>query len=189
MRSKEVEFTDVITGSKAFPVERAVRCAIRTVGESPVHVRHISAETGEETILCFLQSGTAKANVNVPGPGEVTFSTPGKKEFALTLRAHARQTQEPHHLKPPPAKEPPPNILAAMRRKVQEEFGLRREDFLQSTMPNYEIDDDDPGMFEEELAKLKADAPPPPPSPDPSPDPAPDPDPPPGPGEEPAPTP
>ena len=63
------------------------------------------------------------------------------------------EIEEPHDDLPPPAPAEPDNVLARLRETVRREMGVQREAFLEADpgFTGYEIDDDDPGEFEEEI--------------------------------------
>lgn len=77
-----------------------------------------------------------------------------------TVSIKTRQTQEPHDLEPPIRREPPRNMMGKIRERVRREMGgLQRERFLENDTdhPGYELDEEEPDRFEEEImADLEA---------------------------------
>lgn len=82
-----------------------------------------------------------------------------KAPFSVRNLVYLAQVDEPRHDKPPIPPEPASNPLKAMRDKFRAEMGVTREAFevlMSADRPGYELDDDDPGMFEEELASSRS---------------------------------
>lgn len=84
-------------------------------------------------------------------------------EYLPEISTRVRQVQEPHDHNPVERKPQPDNMLAKIRQKVKREMGgLQRESFLENDtgLAGYELDEDEPERFEEEiLADLNTEPP------------------------------
>lgn len=76
---------------------------------------------------------------------------PGQASCRVNVRD--RQQAEPHDDARPPVAKLSDNPLVRLRQKAMAEYGVMRESFLEEQgIVGYEIEDDEPPMFEEEMA-------------------------------------
>lgn len=125
---------------------------VKTAGEAPVTVETIDGE-GFATILSVAPFNTTiRERVDAV---EIRASSP--KPFGFDLQVRALQEDEPRNEDPVPEPASVNNYLAMIREKVRREMGVTRESFDNDTgLPGYELEDDDPGLFEEEMAEQMA---------------------------------
>lgn len=79
----------------------------------------------------------------------------GKMSLAFEMQELPKAEAQDFNDPPPPPESN--NLLAQIREKVRREMGVTREAFLlqnDTGQPGYEIEDDDPEIFEEEIAEL-----------------------------------
>lgn len=143
-------------------------------------MQEASFDVGEKTAFRYIISSKEGVTISADGkeiihlpPGlhakaivlenveSIKIKADGKKmsaAFAMTDLTVGEQIDD--QLPPPPAASN--NLLAQIREKVRREMGVTRENFLlvnDTGYPGYELDDDEPELFEEELsavAKAKA---------------------------------
>lgn len=85
--------------------------------------------------------------------------TPAKASYALSYAVSEGNRYEPLDDRPLPELKQATNLLARMRQEFRQQLGVTREHFLNDTgIPGYEIDDDDPGLFEEEITATAKEA-------------------------------
>lgn len=111
----------------------------------------VSLYNGDELVHRFVEGKTT--SVLDLGAGPYVFKpSDAKAEYAYEAHEYVRQEEEPRDDVPPP--EPPraSNFMKALRNAVRSEMAGMRETFLtrDTDYPGYELDEDDPGLFEEE---------------------------------------
>lgn len=136
-------------------------------------MQEASFDLGEKTAFRYIISSKEGVTISADGkeiihlpPGlhakavvlekvdKITVKADGKKmsaAFAMTDLTIGEQVDD--ELPPPPPAGN--NLLAQIREKVRREMGVTRENFLlmnDTGFPGYELEDDDPALFEEELA-------------------------------------
>lgn len=122
---------------------------------SPVAVWSID-EDGVVHFERYLGQGVTRFRIR--GRQGLSFEGSDKKRVHVQVLYRQIEDGEPlDHEEPPPPPQPA-NIFQEIRQKVQREMGVQREAFLTSHMPSYELDDDDPGFFEEELYEFEEEA-------------------------------
>lgn len=112
-------------------------------------------QDGEIVLVGTLTPSEPRMKRVLRGFTDLTFTSADGEAFVLWMRQRALQEGEPIDDAPPPPLPVEQNYFAAIRERVRRELGVTRESFLtrDTVQPGHELDDDQPDLFEEELAE------------------------------------
>jgi hypothetical protein len=119
----------------------------------------LGMDTNGETHLLKVCQGSGRITETVQGFAALELVAKDKTTLNATY-LQRDNSEEINHDEPPQPKEAR-NLLQKMRMEFRRNLGVSRESFLESdtALPGYELDPDDPDMFEEELAEMVAEPP------------------------------
>lgn len=109
-------------------------------------------DENQSVLLDQLDGGPRKTyRYNLQNFIEVAISL--KAACHVDVEVRDRQVEEPHDKQPVPEKPVATNILQRLRQTVKTEMASQREHFLENNtgMAGYEIDDEEPERFEDEI--------------------------------------
>lgn len=148
------------SAAQSFPIDGKAAVRFVVSSETGGMVSIADDETGEITPIMHFKPGELFSRAIVVKKGtELIFEPSGKKPISLAVDIRPLMKGEMQDFNPPP--EPPEanNLLAKIREKVRKEMGVTRESFLlqnDTGYPGHEIDDEEPSLFEEEMAAIAA---------------------------------
>lgn len=135
-------------GSHKLSVPARAQVRVRVVSPTPVLLKDTQRP------LHWFSEGNHRQLLDLHDSSELEFlPQDGKADYAVDVSVVPRQIGEPHDHKAPPMPAAPENFLQQIRQAIQQELGGMRESFLRNNTayPGYEIDEDEPGLFEEEI--------------------------------------
>lgn len=119
----------------------------------------VTVEYGDVTLFTLAPGDLYRRTFVIEGDEEgATVEFKSKKDFGLAVKVARLPKKEAQDFNAPP---PPPeanNLLQQIRNKVRSEMGVMRESFLlqnDTGHPGYELSDEEPYLFEEEIAEIK----------------------------------
>lgn len=111
----------------------------------------------DEILVSSYPAGAYHRGILFEDVDAVIVKAAGKKKVYVNATVRQLPKAEAQDFNPPPPPAEANNLLAQIREKVRREMGVTRESFLlqnDTGRPGYEIDDEEPDIFEEELATL-----------------------------------
>lgn len=131
------------------------KCNIHVLAAGEGELMLIGHAIDEEVGSPILHSVTERLHLKANIEGFAAIEITGKR-FGLQLSVNGTQLGEKLDKLPPPVKPEPRNLIAKMREKYRQEMGSQREAFAQNDtgQPGHELDDDAPGIFEEDELEL-----------------------------------
>lgn len=135
------------------PRDASLRLDLQTT--APLNLIGIDSEGEFPLGVVKPRRGPQRVRQRFHGLSAVKVLEPKKGPFLAAYSVSQGKTMEPHDPHAPLPEPPQPkNLLQRMRQEFRQSLGVTREAFLDDTgLPGYELDDEDPGLFEEEMAE------------------------------------
>lgn len=127
---------------------------LQATSDGPIKA-YIVDTSGVEHLLAASLQGSLNLKTSIAGSSKLSLR--GDRSITAKCQTYAEQIEEPRHDEPAFIPDYSNNPLRQMREKVRAEMGVMREAFeliADTGLPGYELDDDAPDHFEEDLAAL-----------------------------------
>ena len=133
---------------------------IAVSSSTPIMVYKLAGEDNPPEGQIILHPGNVtKRTLKLRGVESIVLKAENPKpEWCYAFKARPLQAGEPVDNIPPPDPAPASNLLKQMQDQFRRQMGVTREEFSDRPehLPTYELDDNEPGLFEEEEQYIAA---------------------------------